>query len=230
MAFSDLKALAFDVFGTVVNLAGSIAEKGDGLIRTWGFQANWHAVTAAWLDGYKGMIEQVGEGEVGWAHADTLALRSLDKALLGTQLLEVSENQKAELLGLWGDLKPYPDVRQGLLKLRTKYFTFALTNGTAKTMARIAQNGGLQWDGIFSAGSVRAYKPDPRVYQMFLDGVGLSAGEVMMVASHRFDLDAAKRCGWATAFIHRPEEPAGRGTTVPDVSCSTLVELSRFLS
>jgi 2-haloacid dehalogenase len=222
------KALTFDVFGTVVDLSGTLASQGDKLLRSWGIKVGWAALAAQWVTAYSAMIEQVNLGAIPWANADVLASQSLEATLAGAGL-KVSQAQKLELAAIWGSLEPWPDSKPGLVRLRGDHLVFALSNGTAETLAQIARHGGLPWDGIFSAGSVRAFKPDPRVYHMALDGLGLTPGEVMMVASHRFDLDAAKGCGMQTAFIARPQEPAGTGSTTPDISCSNILELATLL-
>jgi 2-haloacid dehalogenase len=228
MSFAPPKALTFDVFGTVVNLSGSLFKQGELILKSHGIHAAWKTLAAEWVVTYSSLIAAVGAGSIPWDDADALALLGLEQVLTSAGLT-VSATVTAELAAIWQKLEPWPDSRPGLDRLRTRCLVFALSNGTATTLAHIARHGRLPWDGIFSAGSVRAYKPDPRVYQMALDGLGLAPGEVMMVASHRFDLDAANAAGMSTAFIDRPQEPAGPGTTVPDITCATIEGLATAL-
>ncbi len=194
--------LAFDVFGTVVDWHGSIAAEVAQLLP----QADPIAFASAWRSGYKPAMARVRSGELGWTRIDDLHRMILDQVLTELKIDHLTEAQKKHLNLAWHRLKPWPDTVRGLTLLKQDFTIVTLSNGNLGLLANMAKNGGLPWDLILSAEVFRHYKPDPQTYLGVCQTFDLKPHEVMLVAAHKDDLEAAHACGLQTAFIERPNE------------------------
>ena len=196
------KALAFDVFGTVVDWHGSIVAEVSTLLP----QVDPIAFASAWRAGYKPAMARVRSGELGWTKIDDLHRMILDTVLVDFRVNHLTEEQKKDLNRVWHRLKPWADTVDGLLKLKQNYTIVTLSNGNLGLLADMAKNAGLPWDLILSAEVFRHYKPDPETYLGVCQTFDLKPEQVMLVAAHKDDLQAAHACGLQTAFVERPLE------------------------
>jgi 2-haloacid dehalogenase len=196
------KVLAFDVFGTVVDWHGSIANE----IRKLNLPADPDAFATAWRQGYRPAMARVRSGELPWTKIDDLHRMILNDVLKQFEINSLSEAQIRQLNLVWHRLVPWPDVVSGLQKLKTQFTLVTLSNGNLGLLANMAKNAGLPWDLILSAEVFRHYKPDPETYLGVAQTFDIPPSEVMLVASHKDDLAAAHACGLQTAFIERPLE------------------------
>jgi 2-haloacid dehalogenase len=204
MAHDDLqvKVLAFDVFGTVVDWHTSVAREIDGM--HLGVDGN--AFALAWRDGYVPAMQRVRSGELGWTLIDDLHRLILDELLLRYGITSLSEAQKRHLNKIWHRLDAWPDTVAGLTRLKSRFTICSLSNGNIGLLANMAKHAGLPWDCILSAEVFRKYKPDPATYLGVAKIFDVAPGEVMMVATHADDLAAARNAGLKTAYIDRPLE------------------------
>jgi len=211
-----VKALVFDVFGTVVDWRGSIIREGQALGRRKKLKVDWPAFADAWRAGYRPAMARVRSGELPWTKIDALHRMILDDLLLRFPLGRLAEADIDHLNRVWHRLKPWPDARAGLAKLKRRHVIATLSNGNVALLTNMAKHAKLPWDCILSAEVVRHYKPDPETYLGAADLLGVKPAELMMVAAHKDDLHAARACGLKTAFVPRPKEygPAVK----PDVS------------
>lgn len=217
MAISNVKALVFDVFGTVVDYRSSIIREGERLNRARGLQVDWAAFADAWRGCYRPSMERVMQGRQPWTNLDALHRQALDELLQQFGISEhLSEEEKAWLNRVWHRLQPWPDAIPGLTHLRTRFVLATLSNGNVALLVNMAKYSALPWDCILSAELAHAYKPDPRVYLMAIDLLGLRSHEVMMVAAHQDDLRAAQAQGMQAAFVPRPFEYGS--ANVPDLT------------
>ncbi len=198
---NNLKILAFDVFGTVVDWHGSIADE----VRAMSLQVDPFDFARAWRSGYKPAMARVMSGELGWTRIDDLHRIILDQ-VLDEFKLTLDEPDRRHLNLVWHRLKPWPDVVDGLHQLNKRFTTCTLSNGNLALLANMAKNAGLPWDLILSAEVFKAYKPDPRTYLGVAEVFDVRPDEVMLVAAHHDDLAAARECGLKTAYIERPAE------------------------
>jgi 2-haloacid dehalogenase len=196
-----LKALAFDIYGTVVDWRGAIVRQGT----TLNASADWPAIADAWRNRYRPTIDRVTRGEIAWAPFDALQRMMLDDVLQAYNV-PLSEQERAQLTGVWTRMDAWPDAAAGLERIKRQLIVCALSNGSVWQLVNIAKHAGLPWDLILSVEMFRAYKPDPRVYQGAIELLQCQPEEVMMVATHRYDLDAARGVGMQTAFVARPLE------------------------
>lgn len=196
------KVLAFDVFGTVVDWHGSIVAEVSTLLPG----VDPIAFASAWRAGYKPAMARVRSGELGWTKIDDLHRMILDTVLADFKVNHLTEEQKKDLNRVWHRLKPWADTVEGLLKLKQNYTIVTLSNGNLGLLADMAKNAGLPWDLILSAEVFRHYKPDPETYLGVCQTFDLKPEQVMLVAAHKDDLQAAHACGLQTAFVERPLE------------------------
>ena len=211
-----VKALAFDVFGTVVDWRGSIAREVRELARQKGLRVNAVKFADAWRAGYRPAMNRVASDELPWTKIDDLHRMILDDILVKFKITSLTENEKIHLNRAWHRLKPWPDSVRGLKRLKKNYTIATLSNGNVALLNNMAKHAGLPWDLILSAEIFHHYKPDPEAYLGAADILGLSPGEVMMVAAHKDDLRHAALQGLRTALVLRPLEN-GKGRH-PDLS------------
>ena len=196
---SKPKVLAFDVFGTVVDWHGSIAAE---VVRI-GLPVDPNAFATAWRKGYRPAMARVRSGELPWTKIDDLHRMILDQVLADFEINSLSEDQIKHLNQVWHRLNPWPDTVEGLVRLKKQFTLVTLSNGNLGLLANMAKNAGLPWDLILSAEVFRHYKPDPETYLGVAQTFDLPPNEVMLVASHKDDLESAHQCGLQTAFIER---------------------------
>lgn len=192
--------LAFDVFGTVVDWHGSIMREMQALA------VDGSAFALAWRAGYQPAMQRVRSGELGWTRIDDLHRLILDDLLPRFGLAHLDEAQRQHLNRVWHRLEPWPDVREGLARLKSRYLITPLSNGNIGLLTRMAKRAGLPWDCILSAEVFRAYKPDPATYLGVAQVFDVPPSQVMLCAAHHDDLQAARACGLGTAYIERPLE------------------------
>lgn len=217
MALSDVKALTFDVFGTVVDYRGTIIHEGERLNRVKGLRLDWAAFADAWRARYRPSMDRVMQGSLPWTTLDALHRQALDELLLQYGVNErLTEEEKDQLNRVWHRLQPWSDAIPGLTHLRKRFLLTTLSNGNIALLVNMARYSALPWDCILSAELAHAYKPDPRAYQMAITLLGLRSHEVMMVAAHQEDLRAAQAQGMQAAFVPRPLEHGPQN--VPDLT------------
>ena len=220
---SEIKALTFDVFGTVVDWYGSIVAEGEEFGNIHGIDIDWAQFALKWRSGYGPAMDRVRRGELPWQNIDALHRLILDSLLDEFEIVGLSETDKDHLNRVWHRLKPWPDAVSGLRRLRKQYIVATLSNGNVALLTNMAKFGGLPWDCILSAELTGHYKPDPEVYQTAASLLGLSPGEVMMVAAHPGDLRASQAVGFQTALVPRPLEYGPGGVQGVNAHPSDLV-------
>jgi 2-haloacid dehalogenase len=201
------KALVFDTFGTVVDWRGSIIEEGNAWGKAKGIEIDWASFADRWRAGYAPAMERVRKGELPWTKLDDLHRMILDELLSEFRMIpSLTDAEKDHLNRVWHRLKPWPDSVPGLRRLKRKFTIAPLSNGNVALLSNMAKQAGLPWDLILSAELAKHYKPDRETYLTAVELLGLKPEEVMMVAAHLGDLNAARSFGLRTGFIHRPKE------------------------
>ncbi len=203
---AGVKALVFDVFGTVVDWRTSVTHEVQDLMKRKGLNVDGARFADAWRAQYGPSMGRVRHGELPWTKLDRLNRMILDNLLIDFGVVGLSEAETDKLNRAWHRLQPWPDVVAGLRRLKAKFILAPLSNGNVSLMTDLARHAELPWDCILGAELVHHYKPDPEVYQSAAEFLDLELAEVMMVAAHLSDLRAAKRVGLSTAFVVRPLE------------------------
>ena len=206
MSLADVKALTFDVFGTVVDWRGSLIREGETLGSARDIEVDWAEFADRWRGGYAPAMARVRSGELPWTRIDDLHRMILDGLLEEFGVTGLSEEGKVYLNRVWHRLAPWPDSVAGLTRLRERFILATLSNGNMALLTNMAKNAALPWDCILSAELMRRYKPDPEDYLGAADLLGLRPEEVMMVAAHKGDLRSAQEVGFKAAFVARPLE------------------------
>ena len=202
----DVRAILFDVFGTVVDWRGSLI----GELTEWGAArgtgADWTGLVDAWRSAYKPSMDRVRRGELPWTNLDALHRESLRELAPRFGLTGLSDADMEWVNRGWHRLRPWPDSVPGLRALHARHILAPLSNGNVSLLVNMARGAGLPWDAILGAEIYRHYKPDPETYLGACGLLSLEPGQVMLCAAHNDDLAAAQKLGLRTAFIARPAE------------------------
>ena len=236
MSDLSVKAILFDVFGTVVDWRGGVAREGERLAGTKAIRGiDWGEFADAWRAGYRPSMDRVNRGELPWTNLDRLHRMLLDGLLEKFAITGLTEGEKGDLNSAWHRLEPWPDSVPGLARLKRRFIIAPLSNGNVALLTNMAKQGALPWDCVLSAELTRRYKPAPEVYLTAVELLGLTPAEVMMTAAHKNDLHAARKQGLRTAFVPRPAEfgPGHEVDATPDpefdVHATNFVELAEKL-
>lgn len=215
---TTIKALAFDVFGTVVDWRSSTIREGEELGRRKQLRVDWAAFADAWRAGYHPAMDRVRRGDLPWMALDQLHRLILDDLIEQFGIEGLSEHEIDHLNRAWHRLDPWPDAVAGLARLKQRYVIATLSNGNVALLVNMAKRAGLPWDAVLSAELAHHYKPDKEAYLTTARLLGLEPGQVMLVAAHKNDLHAARSAGMRTAFVPRPLEhgPGANIDTSPD--------------
>jgi 2-haloacid dehalogenase len=213
----SVRALAFDVFGTVVDWRTSIVREGELVGAAKNLKVDWPAFADAWRAGYRPAMDRVARGEIGWQNIDSLHRSILDGLLPRFGIQGLSEAEIEHLNRAWHRLLPWPDSVPGLNRLRSRYVIATLSNGNISLLVDMAKHAGLPWDCVLSGELIGKYKPDPEVYRMAARLLGVATDELMLVAAHPPDLQGARRAGLKAAYVPRPlEHGPGRSAAPAD--------------
>ena len=204
--FRDIKALTFDVFGTVVDWRGSIISECKSWDKTRHLQVNWEEFADEWRSEYGPSMNLVRNGEIPWTKLDDLHMSSLLKLLQKYEITNLNKSEIEHFNKIWHRLNPWPDAITGLSKLKKKFTIATLSNGNVSLLTNLAKWGKLPWDCILSAELSGHYKKDPEAYLKAAELLSLERHEIMMVAAHKDDLSAANHLGMKTCFVPRPLE------------------------
>jgi len=230
-----LKAVTFDVFGTVVDWRTSIAREVEGLAVKKQFVVDGERFADAWRKLYQPSMKKVRDGKMPWTVLDDLHRTNLLEVLEAFGIDQLSEEEIEHLNRAWHRLDPWPDAVAGLQRLKQHYIIGTLSNGNVALIVNMAKFSGLPWDVVLGAEIARHYKPQPEAYLKSAEILGLEPRECMLVAAHNGDLAAAGRCGFQTAFVPRPTEYGSEQTTdlAAEYDCDLVagdfIELAQIL-
>ena len=233
--FADVRALTFDLFGTVVDWRSGVIAEGRRLGAEHGVEADWERVADAWRALYAPYMGKVRLGELPWTNFDRLHRMSLDEVITDLGIKGFDAAARDEFVHAWERLPAWPDVDQGLEMLGRRFVVATLSNGNRSQQQALVDFNGLRFRRLLSAEDFQHYKPDPEVYLGAASALGLQPDKVMMVAAHKGDLRAAQAAGLRAAFVERPLEkgPDGGADMLPDrdadVEARDFVDLAQKL-
>ena len=219
----EVKALCFDVFGTVVDWRSGVARELEAALGASG-ERDWPALADAWRARYQPAMEEVRRGRRHFVKLDVLHRENLDAVLAEAGIGNLEEPALHHLTRAWHRLDPWPDSVAGMTRMKRRFILASLSNGNVALIVNMAKRAGLPWDVILGAEVARAYKPDPEAYRRAAGLLDLAPEACMMVAAHNADLEAARRVGFRTAFVARPREHGARQTT--DLEAGPAVDLA----
>ena len=227
-----VKALLFDVQGTATDFHSTVC--GEGLRISAGRYPNldWPELVRRWRASYFDALGAAQSRREGWVSVHSVYRDALDAVLDESGTTGFSDAEREELTLAWQRLTPWPDVVAGLTRLKGAYTLATLSNADVAAVVNISKRAGLPWDAIFAAEMAGVFKPDPAIYRMAATYLGLEPAEIMMVASHKYDIRAAAGLGFQTAFVARPLE-FGIGADVDvaysgefDINASDFLDLA----
>jgi 2-haloacid dehalogenase len=201
-----VRAMFFDVFGTLVDWRTSVAREAERILGPLGHNLDWLAFADAWRGEYQPGMEEVRSGRIPFCKLDVLHRRNLERFMPRFGLRNLSDDVLSELTFTWHRLDAWPDVPAALKRLRKKFLLAPVSNGNISLMADLARRNEFPWDAILGAEVAGDYKPKPRVYLAACEALDLKPEQCMMVAAHSNDLAAAAACGLRTGHTARPDE------------------------
>ena len=215
---TSIRAMFFDVFGTLVDWRTGVAREADRALRPLGYTLDWTRFADAWRAEYQPGMEEVRAGRIPFSKLDVLHRHNLERFIPRFGLTDLSESVRHELTLAWHRLDAWPDVPAALKRLQKKFLLAPVSNGNISLMVDLARRNRFPWDAILGAEIAGDYKPKPRVYLAACEAFDLDPAQCMMVAAHSNDLAAASACGLRTAHIARlGEYGPGTGERVPTV-------------
>ncbi len=229
-----VKALVFDVFGTVVDWRTGVAREAKTILSPLGYSLDWIAFADAWRAEYQPAMEEVRSGRIPFSRLDVIHRNMLDRIRPRFGLQKVEEPVLQELNLAWHRLDGWPDASRGLHRLRKRFLLAPCSNGNISLMVDLARRNNFPWDAILGAEIAGDYKPKLRVYQVAAEALGLRHDQVMMVAAHSNDLAAAAKAGLRTAHVTQLDEfgpnTGENGPQVPvDVAARSFEDLATKL-
>jgi 2-haloacid dehalogenase len=228
-----IKALFFDVFGTLVDWRGGVAREAELVLKPLGYALDWIAFADAWREQYQPSLEDVRSSRIPYSKLDVLHRRTLQKILPSFGIDKPTDDELDELTLAWHRLDAWPDVPAGLARLRERFLVAPCSNGNIALMCDLARRNDLRWDAILGADMARDFKRRAVVYLAAAGAFNLEPCECMMCAAHSDDLRAAAENGLKTAFIARPQERPGKSESAPsrpvDIIASSTVDLAAQL-
>ncbi len=214
---NEVKALFFDVFGTLVDWRMGIARESEKVLSPLGYKLDWFAFADAWRSEYQPGMEEVRAGRIPFSRLDILHRRNLSRILPRFDI-KADEKTLTELNLAWHRIDAWPDVAPGLARLKRKFWLAPVSNGNISMMVALARRNNFPWDAILGAEIAGDYKPKPRVYLASCEAFSLQPSECMMVAAHSYDLSAAAAQGLRTSHVARPDEAGpGKGERAPSI-------------
>jgi 2-haloacid dehalogenase len=228
-ACRDVRALTFDLFGTVLDLGGSLTPFIAEFLRGKGSAFTASQVWSEWR--YRQRIEQYQDNICAMGHSGYLEVaRRAGMYVFRGFGIDPSPGDMTQLMAAWQKLKPFDDVRPALEKLKARYKLVALSNGERAFLDHLVKNQiGWPFDAVISVEEVGAFKPHPGVYRRGAADIGLEVGQCMMVSANSFDVMGARMCGMRGAFVNRYSLPYEDTPFVPDVTVTGFAELTAAL-
>ncbi|HUH69576.1 MAG TPA: haloacid dehalogenase type II [Mycobacterium sp.] len=230
-----VKALLFDVQGTATDFHSTVCGEAQRISAGRHPGVDWPDVVRRWRAGYFAGLEAAQSRHSRWVSVHSVYRDALNTVLDDCAIAGFSDAEREELTLAWQRLKPWPDVVPVLTRLKNAYTLATLSNADVSAVINISKRAGLPWDAIFAAEMAGVFKPDPAIYRMAATYLGLNPAEIMMVASHKYDIRAAGRLGFRTAFVARPLEFGVDGEADVaysdefDINASDFLELAEQL-
>lgn len=207
---AQVTALVFDIYGTVVDWRSAVVAAVEAAARAKGVTVDGAAFADDWKAAYRPAMAEVNEGRRPWTNVDAILRGRLDEIVGQYGLDGLTEEEREALNDVWSRARPWPDAVPALTRLRANFLLCTLSNCTFAWLVALAKGQGLPFDAILASENARAYKPAPEVYEMTIELLGGRAEELLLVACHNYDLEAARAHGMQTAFLPRKEDGPGQ--------------------
>lgn len=227
------KALLFDVQGTATDFHSTIRHAAASIAGPRYPDHDWSEFVNDWRAAYFRETSTPRSTDSPWISVRSVYRNTLD-GVLDKHSLDLTASERDDLTRAWERLDPWPDTVPGLRRLRETYTLATLSNADVRAVVNITRHGNLPWHAVFAAEMAGVFKPDPAIYHLAAHYLGLAPTEIMMVASHKYDIRAAA-LGFRTAFVARPDEygdPALADTAFSpefDINATDFLDLAEQL-
>ena len=224
-----IKTLTFDIFGTVLDLAGSLIPPTQEFLSAHNTNISGQIFWQDWRSRQR--IEQYQDNLLMLGHSGYQSTcRRAFIYCLNLHKVPFEEDEIDDFMSVYQALKPYPDAIEGLTKLSKRYELVALSNGELNFLEHLVENNiRIPFNAIFSVQSVGQFKPHPSIYRYAAQSLNQSPEEIMMVAAHAFDILGAQSCGYKSAYVNRYDLPTEYSPYQPDLIVEDFLELSQIL-
>ncbi len=221
--FNDIKACVFDAYGTLFDVHSAAARCRDDL----GDKAN--PLSEVWR---QKQLQYTWLRSLMGAHADFWQVTgdALDYAMAAVGLDDPAMRKR--LMALYLELDAYPEVPAVLKRLKAAGLaTAVLSNGAPAMLDAAVRTARLddRLDEVLSVEDVGIYKPDPRVYQLAVDRLGVTPAQICFMSSNAWDAFGASHFGFRVAWVNRFTQPPERLPGQPDSEISDLNALPALL-
>lgn len=182
-ATAGIKAMTFDIQGTMVDYYRPFTRISTALGTRKGLHLNWSGFLVDWNAAAVSIVLAIVAAERPWIPPGQLFRDALEKVLTARGLeSRFDDADRRELMSVWSQMEPWHDSADGLGRLKRKFTVAALSNAGMAGVIAIAKHGKLPFDAVLTGELVRAYKPSPDVYRAASTYLGFQPGEIMMVA------------------------------------------------
>jgi len=233
---AKIKVMAFDFQGSCVDYTGPLMAMGAEINQKKGLDLDWGAISSDWRDAYHEVMVPVLAHQKAYVSTDQVYRQALDPVLEKHHLSDrFSPAERDEMATIWGRMVPWPDTIEGLTRLRRRYTLTTLSNGSMATVIKMVKANHIPFDEVLTGELAQNYKPAPEVYALLPQMMGVQRDEILFGATHFYDLEAAKKFGFWTAWWPRPLEygPNHQIDFAPkpyvDIYAKDLVELAGML-
>ena len=219
----DIKALAFDTGGTVLDWHGGLVAALSGFGERHGVSVDWHAVVNDWRRrAMKGIVGQTRPA----FNMDDVHRRTLDESLEHFGLQAFTPQERDRVWRAWHELDAWPDFAEAQGALRKAFPVVSFTMLPTALVIDVSRRNGIAWDAVISCEMIGVYKPHAQAYATAARWMALEPAQILMVACHNFDLNAAHKAGFRTAFVRRPDEwgPEGPPDPNPNMAYDIVVD------
>jgi len=220
---TDPQVLAFDTGGTILDwhsgISTALAECG----RRRGIEHDWPRLTNEYRRrALRRMINTVDPP----FNIDDVHRELLDELLVEAGITAFTGEDRAAIAARWHQLDAWPDFVPALERLKVRYVCVSFTILSLALVIAVSRRNAIQWDAVIACEMLRVYKTRPEAYRRAAQLLQTPTGDILMVACHNFDLDAARSEGYLTAFVRRPDEwgAAGPPDPTPNPACDIIVD------
>ena len=225
---AQVNTLAFDMFGTVLDLGGSLIGPTDTFLKERGSSVTGEQLWADWRGRQR--IEQYQDNLFMLGHSGYLeTCRRSFIYCLRLHKVDFTYDDVAQFMAVYDDLRPYDDAVAGLQRLAdgNRFRLVALSNGEQAYLEKLVQdNVGVPFDDVISVEQAGSFKPHPAVYRTAARILGKAPGEILMVAAHSFDITGARACGYRGAYVNRYDLPNEESLYLPDFEVADFNQLA----
>ena len=228
-SLDSVNTLAFDIFGTVLDLTGSLLPPIRRFLAGRNAPVDAKTFWPQWRARHR--VEQYQDSLLMLGHCGYLeSCRRAFIYCLRDNGIEFTYPEVDDFMAAWQELSPFEDAVKGLERLKGRYRLVALSNGEPWFLSHLAENRiRFDFDAVISVEEAGVFKPHPGVYRAAARILKAEPSEIMMVAAHSFDIMGARASGYRGAFVNRYGLPFEETPYQPDVVVDDFAQLAAYL-